>query len=292
MAPSPELPFSDLVEYLTNGIYSDWKKYKSDILENYNSSNIEKIDEAGKQILILDIDDKTGQTISVPYSFAKTAAPKLKSLFNKANDQLEIGFQNAYPSKRKVHSYKLYLQNKIKELIKLPAVKEFSYVDNYINKVSQKILLFSNESVVDDNTGAVSSFTIKASSQAQQLAVIEVLYDELTLTNFINGSKEEFVKAFTGREVSIAIKWIAKSFNKSVNKNALFYLLKKLRSINLLDYNSKTYYKQIHHVFRGPHNEELKNLNVSNSQSTDIPIGKENIDRVIRLVQETLMQIP
>ncbi len=292
MAPSPELPFSDLEEYLTNGIYVDWKDFKNDITENFNHSEIEKIDEPGKQIFILDIDDETGHTISVPHSFAKTAAPKLKVLFKTANNQVEIGFQDAYPSKQKVRSYRLYLQNKIKELKKLSAVDEFPYVINHFNKISQKILLFSNEIVVDDNPVAVSSFTIKASSPAQQLAVIEVLFNSLTQANFIDGSKEEFVKAFTGKVVTIPIKWLVIGRNKLVNKNALLYFLKKLTSIGLLDYDHKTYYKQIQHVFRGPNDEDLKNFSESNSKSTNTPDGSNDIDKVIRLVEETLTQIP
>src|SRR5690606_20661209 len=76
----------------------------------------------------------------------------------------------------------------------------------------------------------IYSFDLLASNENEQRETVKKLYTFLTESpSLINSPMEDFINAFSGKEVDNKIQWIAKSTrNKKTSKTSLLYLINEL----------------------------------------------------------------
>ncbi|MCP2037334.1 hypothetical protein [Chryseobacterium sp. HSC-36S06] len=114
---------------------------------------------------------------------------------------------------------------------------------------------------------------------------LSVLYDKLVEEPpMIFCAKSDFIKAFTGLEVTTGINWLAKGKNGQINKALLMYFLDSLDEdgcIAELDNFSKT----IETIFRDANGEKLKYLKQSKNSKTTSPHGHQRIDDILNEIR-------
>ncbi len=166
-----------------------------------------------------------------------------------------------------IHGLK-YLIHEIEQLIKMFSTDHISSV--------------STESVIS-NIQSPNSFLWDFVDEKEASPILTNLYLLLSESPaLIQCDKEDFINAFTKKEVPNGIRWMVKAKNKQYSKASLFYFINLLNEGGYLvevptnDINAK-----IKYVFRDGDGNELKNIRQSKANTSKSPAEKERIDSII-----------
>ncbi len=117
------------------------------------------------------------------------------------------------------------------------------------------------------------------------IEIIEKLYTELTTHKpnpIIECHKEDFINAFTGKEVKEGIKWLIVGKNKQISKPSIFHFIDKLINLGFISASIlNDYNKYVKYIFRDSNGNELKNIKQSKLDFSDTPQGSSLIDNIL-----------
>lgn len=282
MESTSNSPLAFFDNYLQKEIYDNLKNFYN-LKDNFLVQDGLLTAEFDKENHII-IFTNIGMVDKLPNTFKKDFNTSIKSRLDaeltKAILFIEQGFEKRFSEKKEVRAYQEFLKIKVNSISKNKAIEDFLFLNDYLEKINKVI---GNYSIQTTNYQFTPSFNLLAENEEEQTILIDKLYLMLTETpSMINSNKEEFINAFTGKEVAKGIDWLVKGKNKSISKVSLFYLINELinqdflsRSI-LNDLN-----KYIRYVFRDDKGSELKNLKQSKATFSKSLTAKERIDTII-----------
>lgn len=114
---------------------------------------------------------------------------------------------------------------------------------------------------------------------------LKKLYDLLVQAPpLIDCDRQEFINAFTEKEVIHGIRWMLTSVkNRLPSKVSLIYFLKQLMEKSELEEDELNFNRKIEYVFRDFSGQPFKNIKQSKSQISETPYHYERIDELIDL---------
>jgi len=183
--------------------------------------------------------------------------------------------------------YKNYYLKTVEEIFNDKILSEFSFLSEYKGYLQNEI-----EKHVDVLTSPSLDCKNKKSIRNPLFANFPVpkikrLYHLLTESAFIEADEEEFVNAFSGKEITTGIKWLVTGKNKDISKPSLFYFINQLAEkgfINNRDKDIKVL-KQIVSLFRDKKNNHFDPQRLSTAISNYNPKAaisrKAKIDNII-----------
>lgn len=111
---------------------------------------------------------------------------------------------------------------------------------------------------------------------------LQTLFNFLKINFLIDCSENEFINAFTNREVRYGIKWLDKSKSGHFNKQSIFYLIEELiKSRIILDVSTSLYNKKIEYVFRDQDGNLIKYISQSKNTFLESNYTNDIIDNII-----------
>lgn len=282
MRSTAEHPLAFFDWYLEDEISKDLKKFYSDITEELHFNNVDEIDKLNHIVKVLNIHELGGvKSEYITFSFEGKIKSKLVKEVKLTKGFIELGFQERFSDKKEVKAYADFLRIKLSSFFNKKIYKEFSFLHSYFEQFNDLVNQYSKQST---NYSYTPSFVLIAESPKEQLTKIKALYELLNeKPSIITCSVEEFINAFTGKEIDEGINWLIRGKNKNhVSKPSLLYFLDKLIDKGALSPNIiYDLYKFIRYVFRDHKGDELKNLKQSREAMSDNPASKDRIDTII-----------
>lgn len=281
MESTAEFPLAFFDWYLENEIQRDLKKFYTNITEELYFNNTDEIDNVNHIIKVLNIHHDEVASEYITFSFEHSSKSKLKQEVKRAKEFIELGFQKRFSDKKEVRAYADFLRIKLNSLFSNSACKEFPFLLSYLGQLDSLIDQYSKQST---NYSYTPSFVFIAKTPEEQLSKIKTLYKQLhEKPSVICCSLEEFINAFTGKEIDEGINWLITGKNKNyVSKPSLLYFLDELIDKRFLSRSIiNDLYKFIRYVFRDHKGNELKNLKQSREAMSDNPASKDRIDIII-----------
>lgn len=153
------------------------------------------------------------------------------------------------------------------------------------NHIINKFKLESNHEHIVNTSFPSFEWDYLEECEADTIEVIRNLFNGLISKSIIDGSEEDFIKGFLGKEVQNGIKWLLKTKDRKYSsKPTLFAFIDYLMEENFIkDIKEKEYNNAIEYVFREHNGSLLKNIRQSKSSSTatiqeDIRIIIDNLN--------------
>lgn len=177
-------------------------------------------------------------------------------------------------------TYYPFLDLQKKELNSLISETQNKYIDYpFIGNKLQELLNFIDKYVVGDVRGTHNSYCLNPEIDQNKL---QTLFNLLKNISIIDSSENEFINAFTSREVKYGIKWLDKAKSGDLNKQSIFYLIEKLidQKIILVVANNN-YNKKIEYVFRDHDGNPLKYIRQSKRTFFESNYNNDIIDDII-----------
>jgi hypothetical protein len=285
-------PFGFYRTFFGKDIYLEFDKFyfysdPVDILECYSDNNGVTIYTGN----IIEIDTKNHIIKYTDYSEIKeisledSVKERLSIEIDKTIKYIEKGFEERLSNPTEVQLFGDFLRIGLKTIKERKAFNEFSFLNKYFSDIEEVINTYSiiktNQNSSINNS--VFSFILTLEDDVESIGMLSNLYNELrTSPPIIDCSKEEFINAFTGKEVNEGIYWLVVGKNKLTNKISLFYFIDKLIENRIL---AKSYLldlnKYVKYVFRDKDGKEFKNLKQSKSTISNNPTSKDRIDTII-----------
>lgn len=282
MESSLENPLGFFDWYLDNQINTDLKEFYYHITEELYHNNSEVVDKQNHVIKaqnIYNLGDSKSEYIT--FSFEHHIKAKLKQEIRITINLIEQGIQNRFSDKNEVSAYANFLRIKITRLLDSATCNNYPFLISYFEQLESLIDRYSKQPT---NYSYTPSFNLIAESPKEQLSKIKKLYKLLIAAPaMIDGSQNDFIKAFKGKEIDGGINWLVKGKNKNfVSKPSLLYFLDELIDKKHLSRNIiHDLYKYIRYVFRDHNGNELKYLKQSREAMSDNPANKDRIDEII-----------
>lgn len=272
MKSTLENPLAFFNEYFNSGIKKDLIQYEIEKQEAKEHANFFSGDNISSDIKTKPFKDSDFFTVE-EFIFRQT-----KKEIAISKNLIEQGFERRFSNNSEILSYSKFLRLKLKQLTELNnstylklIVKEFENFINYYN--------------ININTyQSIYSLNLIAKTSLIQKNKIFKLYDLLTESPaLINSSKEDFERAFTGKELKHKVVWLPISKrNKKPSKTSLLYFLDQLIDSNYLAKSViHDLYKFIRYIFTDANGDELKNLKQTRQNMSENPDFKERIDLII-----------
>lgn len=200
-----------------------------------------------------------------------------------SNDLVDQNLQSIFSDKKVVATYIDFLRIKINSFKKTKAYKEFDFVQEIIFKLESHIDKFGIFGNTTTLVASNCSFSLIVKDSESQVDLIGRFYKMMAKEmHLIDSTPEEFENAFTGKEVTVGIKWLVRGKNKQISKVSLFYLIEELINNGFL---SKSLFndmnKHVKYVFRDNQGNEFKNLKQSKSTYSETVSSKEAINEII-----------
>ncbi|MDO5106329.1 hypothetical protein [Capnocytophaga sp.] len=163
--------------------------------------------------------------------------------------------------------YKEELVGKLKKfLLKAKRnFKDYPFLELYIQSFIS--YLIPNTSDMSLNSSVYDSFIWILGKGNEKLRKIKKLHRLLVEKSFIEADEQEFINAFTGKEITQGICWLLKSKNKGISKASVFDFIEQLeqkeyiQNIDPFDFGRK-----IEYVFRKNDAAPFENIKQSLSQ--------------------------
>ncbi len=281
MQSTQDFPFGYFEKYLDKTIFKDLELFYSSYENEDFAHRIKKINKSEHTVkYYLDSYEEEKSKYGV-FSFEKRIIQKFKEELLITKRFIELGFQNRFSDKKEVKAYADFLRIKISNVFNNKASKEFPFLLLYYQQLDSLIDQYSKQST---NYSYSPSFVFIADSPEEQFSKINALYKLLNeKPSIITCSKEEFINAFTGKEIDEGINWLITGKNKKfVSKPSLLYFLDELINQGFLSRNIiNDLYKFIRYVFRDHKGNELKYLKQSREAMSDNPTSKDRINTII-----------
>lgn len=189
------------------------------------------------------------------------------------------------------HFYIKEIEQRINRLYEL-ANKNFP---NY--PIIKEVLLKIKNSISNKNSKTYqnniedyceNSFDWDSFNEDDKVNSIKRLYQLLiTQPPIIFATEEDFINAFTRKEINSGINWLLETKNGHTSKSSLIYFIHQLKEENYIkDFDKKSFGRRIEYVFRDYNGRPLKNI----KQSLNDFNKKETCDESNR-IDEIISQI-
>lgn len=283
MKSTKENPFAFLEWYFKKQIIIDLKKFYS-FDDNFlvedgliECINVDKVNHIIEYENIVGVEglDKTFKDTFKNHVDKKVLVETAKVVL-----LIENEFQKKFADKNEVKAYADFLRIKIRHVESFSTLKEFPFLIDYLIEIKDTVNRYSTETKL---YGFLPSFKLLAENEGDQQQKIENLFNLLTETpSLIQSSKSEFLKAFSGEEVSEGIHWLVTGKNKGVSKTSLFYFINELINKNHLSRSIiNDLNKYVLYTFRDNIGQQLQNLKQSKATVSNNPAQKDRIDTII-----------
>lgn len=255
-------------------------EFISDFVENSGETNFE-IDHSTGIIKYYGCyyDDKGNPTEAdfITTEFKLIFEALVQKQFEKSKYQLQfIISELAYQDK----TYYPFLDLQRKEIYLLISQTQNIYIDYpFIRNKLQELLNFIDKYEVENTRNLYNSYCLNPEVDQDKL---QKLFTLLKSNIIIDSSENEFINAFTNKEVKYGIKWLDKARSGLLNKQSIFYLIEELLIKKIILKVSKNLYnKKIEYVFRDQDGNLLKNIRQSKSTYLDSNYNNAIIDNII-----------
>lgn len=228
----------------------------------------------------LDENGNQSEWSKMDYTFYVDFSSKINSEVKKSKKLIYNKFIELASHDKPHNQLSILLKNTLKNLepkadihyVDYPFVKEalgnlFSYIETFDSKHSTKSNL---------------SYFWKSSDEAKTFSTLSELHRSLKEHNIIDSSIDEFINAFTNKEVKAGIKWLDIAKNGQTNKHSLIHFIIELQEENFILENSEIdFNKKIEYVFRDKDGKYLKHIRQSKSTYPRGSFVHEKIDKII-----------
>lgn len=270
--------FQDLLEKDKSSQMTN--EFISDFVENSGETNFE-IDHSTGIITYYGCyyDDKGNPTEAefITTEFKLIFEALVQKQFEKSKHQLQfIISELAYQDK----TYYPFLDLQRKEIHLLISQTQNIYIDYpFIRNKLQELLNFIDKYELGNTRNLYNSYCLNPEIDQDKL---QKLFTLLKINNIIDSSENEFINAFTSKEVKYGIKWLDKAKSGHFNKQSIFYLIEELILKKfILDVSKNTYNKKIEYVFRDQKGNLLKFIKQSKKTFLDSNYNNVIIDNII-----------
>lgn len=284
--------FRWLTNDLYNGIEIKWIMLKNSfihseedgtIVSNYDNHNI---DETEKKIVYSYMDVNNGKYITREETFENYLFEELVKEYEKSRRLIDSYVLNH--DNEQINKFLSLTLDNIHILINSQVVKvEYPFLKEPLTGIKNGIVSHINRLSLGNNQSVTNhfwSFDLLVKSDENKESKIKALYDLLVVEPPLIGctNQDQFVKAFSGKEVEEGIKWLVTGQNKLISKTSLFYFIEKLNKHDFIinsvinDLN-----KYVKYVFRYPNGDVLKNLKQSKSTYSKKVTLQDRIDSII-----------
>lgn len=285
-------PFAFFRTFLEKDIYLELDKFYfySDPVDILNSltgadGNIRFTGEIIKR-------DKVNHTIEYTDSGEKKITSleenikeKLSTEINKSIQYIEKGLEQRLMNPEEIKNFTFFMDKGLSTIKNTKAYSEFSFLKKYFSKIEIVVNAYADLNKNTRTTVIINNVYSYILTAENPETIIDKLYTELINQQpnpLIHCTKEEFINAFTGKEVTEGIKWLIIGKNKKTSKPSLFYFIDKLIDSGLISksiYND--YNKYIKYIFRDKDGNELQNIKQSKSTFSKKPQLANTIDNII-----------
>ncbi|MGB0870913.1 MAG: hypothetical protein ACPGSD_15070 [Flavobacteriales bacterium] len=222
--------------------------------------------------------------ISKVFSLEILVKEELNLIIDKTIDFIDMEILKRMNNPREIESLILFLNSQLAIIKNKQAYFEFNFLEKFYKKIDNHINSLISELVSKTtNKSKTYNYFFNILSSNPNLT-IEKLYKMLTSNNpIIECEKENFINAFSGKNINEGIKWKIIAKNKSTNKKSLIFFLEQLIENNflhssiILDLN-----KHIKYVFRDSYGNPLKNIKQSKSSISNNP---QDADRILEIIK-------
>ncbi len=272
--------------YLDAEIYNNRRELYIDVTENLHYGVEDIISQDNDDIVVKNVyhqDEIPSDTLVVRMSLFY--GKKLKPEIQLSKQLIEQNLSNRYADKKELQGYAQFLKIKIELLKEKKSYKDFKMAAEIVDDFENMISKYAK---VTPSYSFIPSFNLLASKGEEQESKVKRLYELMTKgTPLIHCEEDEFISAFTGKEVTTGLNWLVLGKNKFTSKTSLFYFLGELLSKNHLDGGiANDLNKYVRYVFRDINGKEFKNLKQSKSNTvySNKTAQKEQIDKIISLL--------
>lgn len=191
------------------------------------------------------------------------------------------------------HFYIKEIEQRINRLYEL-ANKNFP---NY--PIIKEVLLKIKNSISNKNSKTYqnniedyceNSFDWDSFNEDDKVNSIKRLYQLLiTQPPIIFATEEDFINAFTRKEINSGINWLLETKNGHTSKSSLIYFIHQLKEENYIkDFDKKSFGRRIEYVFRDYNGRPLKNIkqSLNDFNKKETCEEAERIDEIISQIEQ------
>ncbi len=204
MKSTAEHPFLFFDDYFENQIQKDLKEFYTNITEELYFNNIEEIDKVRHIIKVPNIHHKEEvQADYITFSFEGSIKSKLKREINTTKKIIENEFQKRFADKKEIVGYADFLKIKLKQVLNKSSLKEFNFLFEYFEQISDLINHFSGNNIEFDSestnnqTYINSSFSVKSNIKKSIFSDLYMIADEYGIIDYEKINEDNFIKTLT-----------------------------------------------------------------------------------------------
>lgn len=135
-----------------------------------------------------------------------------------------------------------------------------------------------------------NSFDWDSFNEEDKINSIKRLYQLLTVQPpIIFATEEDFINAFTRKEINSGIHWLLETKNGHTSKSNLIYFIHQLKEENYIkDFDKKSFGRRIEYVFRDYNGRPLKNIkqSLNDFNKKETCEEAERIDEIISQIEQ------
>ncbi|PQL90740.1 hypothetical protein [Apibacter adventoris] len=287
------LPFKNLDIFLKVDIYKKLKSFYKSFENEYDGCRIKNINKKTHQIVFYRDCYKEGESEFDILTFENHIKYILLEYIQTSIDNLEILFRNNFDNKDKIQQLVDFYYIQINKIFNENLINKLTFLNKYKNILQEELAQYATSKYSVPSPTTYLSYVLLAETPEKQIKIIKKLYNLLIKEPaLIEATEEEFINSFTGREVTIGIKWLVlapKNKMVTTNKPSLIYFIRALIDNKFL---SPSYYsnenKLLIYVFRDNNGKSFTSQRISSSK-TDMsknPAESNRIDNIIYSLEE------
>lgn len=246
------------------------------------------------RLKFISLDEDTKTLIDSYADIPDTIKDEINRESSLAIEKIRIDILETTKAGNSPHFYIKEIEQRINRLNEL-ANKNFPnypIIKEVLLKIKNSISNNKNSKAYQDNLiiedYCEDSFDWDSFNEEDKINSIKRLYQLLiTQPPIIFATEEDFINAFTGKEINSGIHWLLETKNGHTSKSSLIYFIHQLKEESYIkDFDKKSFGRRIEYVFRDYNGRPLKNI----KQSLNDFRNKENCDESNR-IDEIISQI-
>lgn len=283
------------LNYFDNLLNKTQEQVKGEYMNNMHTSVSVESEDYDKGMIkyysmVYDINTDSGIEALHTFKFSDTLYNDIKKESSKSlelikNDILEITKGGNSPQH--------YIKELEQRLDKLKFLAKKNFLDYpKLEETIEKLKLGINNKLLDSPLIEIEntySFDLDYFHINDKINAVERLYTLLTTSPpIISADKQDFINAFTKKEITNGIKWLLKTRNGHTSKSSIFYFINELRKEKfLIHFDDSTFGKRVEYIFRDYNGKPLQNI----KQSLQDFRNKETCDDEDR-INDIISQMP
>lgn len=167
---------------------------------------------------------------------------------------------------------------------------DYPIVGKVLLKLKNEVTNQHNSSSIEHKNYCENSFDWDSFNEEDKINSIKRLYQLLTTQPpIIFATEEDFINAFTGKEINSEIHWLLETENGHTSKSSLIYFIHQLKEENYIkDFDKKSFGRRIEYVFRDYNGRLLKNIkqSLNDFNKKETCEEAERIDKIISQIEQ------